>query len=148
VEKVYLAVVRGRLAAGGVCSVPLSNRGGRVVAVPDELAADRQASKGAGAARPAETHYEPLRALGSHTLVEVRIVTGVTHQIRAHLALLGHPVAGDLLYGGEAAREPGLDRHALHASRLGFDPPEGGARVRVESPLPPDLAALVARLGG
>jgi 23S rRNA pseudouridine1911/1915/1917 synthase len=148
VEKVYLAVVRGRLASGGVCSVPLASRGGRVVPVPDALAAERQAGKGARPPRPAETHYEPLRALGGHTLVEVRIVTGVLHQIRAHLAFLGHPVAGDAAYGGEAAHLPGLARHALHAWRLGFDPPEGGDRVRVESPLPADLAALVERLAG
>lgn len=146
VEKVYLAVVRGRLAAGGVCSVPLAQRGGRSVPVPDELAADRQMGKGAGPPRPAETHYEPVERLPEHTLVEVRIVTGVMHQIRAHLAFLGHPVAGDVLYGGEAARLPALERQALHAARLGFDPPEGGPRARVASPLPPDLAALLARL--
>jgi 23S rRNA pseudouridine1911/1915/1917 synthase len=146
VEKVYRAVVLGRLVAGGVCSVPLAQRGARAVPVPDELAADRQVSKGAAAPRPAETHYEPVERLPAHTLVEVRIVTGATHQIRAHLAFLGHPVAGDALYGGEAARLPGLARHALHAARLGFDPPEGGARVRVESPLPPDLEALLERL--
>jgi len=139
VEKIYLALVRGRLAAGGVCSVPLANRGGRVVAVPDELAADRQGSKGAGRPREAETHYEPVRVLAEATLVEVRIVTGVMHQIRAHLAWLGHPVLGDERYGGAAARLPGLARHALHATRLGFDPPGGGPRVRVESPLPADL---------
>lgn len=146
VEKVYLAVVLGRLDAGGVCSVPLAQRGGRSVPVPDELAADRQLGKGAGPPRPAETHYEPLERLPEHTLVEVRIVTGVMHQIRAHLALLGHPVAGDALYGGEGARVPGLLRHALHAARLGFDPPEGGARVLAVSPLAPDLEALLARL--
>ncbi len=148
VEKVYLAVVLGRLATGGVCTVPLAQRGGRAVPVPDELAAERLRGKGAGPPRPAETRYQPLERLEEHTLVEVRIPTGVTHQIRAHLASLGHPVAGDELYGGEAARQAGLGRHALHASRLGFDPPEGGARARVASPLPPDLEALLARLRG
>jgi 23S rRNA pseudouridine1911/1915/1917 synthase len=148
VEKIYLAVVLGRLSSGGVCSVPLSQRAGRSVPVPDDLAADRQQGKGAGAPRPAETHYQVAEPLPEHTLVEVRIVTGVMHQIRAHLAWLGHPVAGDALYGGEAARLPGLGRHALHAARLGFDPPEGGPRVRVESPLPADLEALLARLRG
>lgn len=146
VEKIYQAVVQGRLPAGGVCSVPLAQRGGRSVPVPDERAAARLAAKGAGAPRPAETWYEPVRRLAAHTLVEVRIVTGAMHQIRAHLAFLGHPVVGDDLYGGEAARLPGFARHALHASRLGFDPPEGGARVRVESPLPAELEALLRRL--
>jgi 23S rRNA pseudouridine1911/1915/1917 synthase len=136
VEKVYQAVVLGRLDAGGACSVP----------VPDAEAEERLRQKGLPAPRPAETHYEVVRRLAAHTLVEVRIVTGAMHQIRAHLAWLGYPVAGDLLYGGEGARLTGLGRHALHASRLGFEDPESGERVRVESPLPPDLIALLARL--
>jgi 23S rRNA pseudouridine1911/1915/1917 synthase len=148
VEKIYLAIVLGRLDAGAVCSVPLAQRGRRVVPVPDALAADRQAGKGAGAPREAETHLEVVRRLPAHTLVEVRIVTGVMHQIRAHLAWLGHPVLGDQLYGAEAAALPRLGRHALHAARLGFDPPEGGARVRVESPWPGELEALLRALGG
>ncbi|HEY7723924.1 MAG TPA: RluA family pseudouridine synthase [Anaeromyxobacteraceae bacterium] len=147
VEKVYLAAVLGRLGAGAVCSVPLAQRGSRAIPVPDALAADRQAGKGAGAPREAETHVEVVRRLPAHTLVEVRIVTGVMHQVRAHLAWLGHPVVGDRLYGGEAAALPGLERHALHAARLGFDPPEGGARVRVESPWPEDLESLLRSLG-
>jgi len=146
VEKVYRAVVLGRLDAGGVCSVPLCQRSGRSVPVPDVEAEERLRHQGLPAARPAETHYQVVRRLAAHTLVEVRIVTGAMHQIRAHLAWLGYPVAGDLLYGGEGARLGGLGRHALHAFRLGFDPPEGGERVRVESPLPPDLAALLLRL--
>jgi 23S rRNA pseudouridine1911/1915/1917 synthase len=67
------------------------------------------------------------------------------HQIRAHLAFLGHPVSGDTLYGGEAAALPGLARHFLHAARLGFESPDGG-RVAVESPLAPELAALLLTL--
>lgn len=144
VEKAYLALVRGRVASGGVCSVPLAQRGGKVVPVPDALAADRLSGK-AGTPRPAETHWEVERAFARHTLLRVRIVTGVMHQIRAHLALLGHPVAGDALYGGEAAVEPGLGRHFLHAFRLGFERPEGGREV-VESPLPQDLARFIEGL--
>jgi len=143
-EKVYLALVGGRVAAGGVCSVPLAQRGGRVVAVPDDDAADRLPSR-ARAPRPAETRWEVLRPFESHTLLEVRIPTGVMHQIRAHLAHLGHPVAGDILYGGAAAALAGLPRHFLHALRLCFDRPEGG-RAEVESPLPPELAAVLSRL--
>jgi 23S rRNA pseudouridine1911/1915/1917 synthase len=69
------------------------------------------------------------------------------HQIRAHLAFLGHPVVGDLLYGGAAAVWPGLEHHFLHAAVLGFDAP-GGARVRVESPLPRELEAVLGSLEG
>jgi len=142
VEKIYLALVSGRPAAGGVCSVALAQRGGRVVPVPDL----ERPPKSTGRAREALTHYEVRRAYPAHALLEVRIVTGVMHQIRAHLAFLGHPVAGDLLYGGAAAGLPGLERHFLHASSLGFERPEGG-RVRVESPLPPELEAALQRLG-
>jgi 23S rRNA pseudouridine1911/1915/1917 synthase len=143
-EKVYLALAAGRVAAGGVCSVPLAQRGGRVVPAPDALALDRLAAKGLRA-RPAETHYEPVRRFRDHTLLQVRIVTGVMHQIRAHLAHLGYPVAGDALYGGAAAALPGLGRHFLHAARLALDAPDGG-RAEAESPLPPGLEAVLAAL--
>ncbi len=141
VEKRYLALVAGRLGAGGVCSVPLAQRGGRVVAVPDL----ERPPRSTGRPREAETHFEVRRAFPQHTLLDVRIVTGVMHQIRAHLAFLGYPVVGDVLYGGPAAASPGIDRHLLHAAVLGFDRPEGG-RVRVESPLPPEMEAVLARL--
>src|SRR5512145_598131 len=144
VEKTYLALVAGRVSAGGVTTVPLAQRGGRVVAVPDPEAAARL--EGKAKPRPAETHWEVERSFERHTLLRVRIVTGVMHQIRAHLAHLGHPVVGDLLYGGEAAAAPGLERHFLHAWRLSFDPPGGGARVEVVSPLPRTLAGFLAAL--
>jgi 23S rRNA pseudouridine1911/1915/1917 synthase len=146
VEKVYLALVAGRVSAGGVTTVPLAQRGGRVVTVPDAVAEERLRAKGTSRARAAETHWEVERAFERHTLLRVRIVTGVMHQIRAHLAHLGHPVAGDLLYGGEAAALAGLDRHFLHAWRLSFDPPGGAARVEVVSPLPRALAGVLAGL--
>lgn len=144
VEKRYLALVAGRPAAGGVCSVPLAQRGGRVVPAPDELTLDRLAGKGYHP-RPAETHYEVVSRLRDHTLLEVRLVTGVMHQIRAHMAFLGHPVVGDALYGGAAAALPGLFRHFLHAARLGIEAP-GGGRVEAESPLPPELEAVLRGL--
>jgi 23S rRNA pseudouridine1911/1915/1917 synthase len=144
VEKRYLALAVGRLAAGGVCSVPLAQRGGRVVPAPDELALDRLAGKGFRP-RPAETRYEVVDRFRDHTLLDVRLVTGVMHQIRAHLAYLGYPVAGDALYGGAAAALPGLSRHFLHAARLALDAP-GGGRIEAESPLPPELQAVLQGL--
>ena len=144
VEKVYLALACGRLSAGGACSVPLAQRGGKSIPVPDDGRGDRPPSR-AGTPRPAETRFEVARAFARHTLLEVRIPTGAMHQIRAHLAFLGHPVAGDLDYGGAAAALPGLDRHFLHAWKLGFERPEGG-RVEVQSPLPPELARVLASL--
>ncbi len=144
VEKRYLALAVGRLAAGGVCSVPLAQRGGRVVPAPDELALDRLEGKGFRP-RPAETRYEIAERFRDHTLLEVRLVTGVMHQIRAHLAFLGHPVAGDALYGGVAAALPGLSRHFLHAARLSMEAP-GGGRLEAESPLPAELRTVLERL--
>jgi 23S rRNA pseudouridine1911/1915/1917 synthase len=144
VEKVYLALVCGRVTAGGVCTVPLAQRGGRVLPAPDPQAEERLREKGL-APRPAETRFEVERRFARHTLLRVRIVTGVMHQVRAHLAFLGFPVAGDRLYGGEAAALPGLGRHFLHAARLGVESPDGG-RLVAESPLPPELAAVLAAL--
>jgi len=144
VEKVYLALVCGRVTAGGVCTVPLAQRGGKVVPAPDEQAEERLRGKGLSP-RPAETRFEVERRFARHTLLRVRIVTGAMHQIRAHLAFLGSPVAGDTLYGGEAAGLPGLGRHFLHAARLGVESPDGG-RVVVESPLPAELTAVLDSL--
>jgi 23S rRNA pseudouridine1911/1915/1917 synthase len=144
VEKIYLALVSGRVETGGVCSVPLAQRGGKVLPAPDPVTEERLREKGL-TPRPADTRWEVERRFERHTLLRVRIATGAMHQIRAHLAYLGHPVAGDQLYGGEAAALPGLPRHALHAARLGFESPDGG-RVVVESPLPAELEALLARL--
>jgi 23S rRNA pseudouridine1911/1915/1917 synthase len=138
---VYLAIVAGRVAAGGTVSIPLAQRGARALPVPDP---DRP-PRGVGRARPAVTHYEVRRALPAHTVVEARIETGVMHQIRAHLAALGFPVAGDAVYGGAAAAVPGLARHALHAWRVAFEV-AGIGRVAAESPWPADLAALEAAL--
>ncbi len=139
-EKRYLALAVGRVVSGGVCSVPLAQRGGRVVPAADALALDRLEGKGFKP-RPAETHFEVAQRFRDHTLLEVRLVTGVMHQIRAHLAHLGHPVAGDALYGGVAAALPGLARHFLHAARLRLAAP-GGGMVEAESPLPAELEGV------
>jgi 23S rRNA pseudouridine1911/1915/1917 synthase len=144
VEKTYLALVAGRVASGGVTSVPLAQRGGRAVPVPDAVAEERLRAKGLRP-RPAETRWEVERRFDAWTLLRVEIATGVMHQVRAHLAHLGHPVAGDALYGGAAAALPGLGRHFLHASRLAFDDP-GGGRAAVESPLPMDLVRVLEEL--
>lgn len=99
--------------------------------------------------RPAVTLYDVREARGRAAVLDVRLQTGRTHQVRVHLAAVGHPVTGDTAYGASAALAAalGLDRPALHAGRLGFTHPVTGARVDVEEPLPADLAAAVVRLG-
>jgi 23S rRNA pseudouridine1911/1915/1917 synthase len=98
--------------------------------------------------RRAVTHIRPLEALRGATLVAARLETGRTHQIRIHLAGIGHPVAGDRTHGGERERtfEPRPPRLALHARLLGFAHPHTGERVTFEVDIPDDLAAWVARL--
>ena len=98
--------------------------------------------------RRAVTAFEVLERLAGATLVAARLETGRTHQIRIHLAGLGHPVAGDRQHGGDAARTftPRPPRLALHAAVLGFTHPATGERVRFERDLPADLARWIARL--
>ncbi len=106
--------------------------------------------------REAITHYHTERQLGPFTLLRVRIETGRTHQIRVHLAQMGHPVVGDVLYGGnrfrcledqelrEAARS--LARHFLHARHLEFRHPRSDARLSFDSSLPHELADFIERV--
>jgi 23S rRNA pseudouridine1911/1915/1917 synthase len=95
--------------------------------------------------REARTHFAILRTLPEATLLRVRLETGRTHQIRVHLQAIGHPVAGDPVYGGPAALDLGLERQFLHAARLAFPHPFTGEAVDVESPLPADLQAALRR---
>ena len=93
--------------------------------------------------RAAVTHFEVRELFPRHTLLDVRLETGRTHQIRVHLAAIDLPVAGDPVYG--RAHELGLERQFLHAARLAFTHPFGGERVDVQSPLPEDLQ-IAARM--
>lgn len=100
--------------------------------------------------RRAVTHVRPVEPLSGATLLAVRLETGRTHQIRIHLAGLGHPVAGDRTHGGENERSFSLDKRpprlALHARLLGFVHPATGQRVTFESELPDDLARWIETL--
>jgi 23S rRNA pseudouridine1911/1915/1917 synthase len=93
--------------------------------------------------RDAVTHFAVEEALPQTTLLRVRLETGRTHQIRAHLQAIGHPVVGDPEYG--APRRLGLERQFLHAARLRFVQPSTGAEIDVASPLPDDLGAALQR---
>jgi 23S rRNA pseudouridine1911/1915/1917 synthase len=96
----------------------------------------------------AVTHVGVIETFAAATLVSAKLETGRTHQIRVHLAGLGHPVLGDHQHGGETSRQfvPRAPRLALHAAVLGFAHPATGERVRFESPLPDELARWVDRL--
>ena len=87
--------------------------------------------------REAVTHFEVVELLSEHALLEVRLETGRTHQIRVHLAAIDLPVAGDSQYGVRG--DLGLDRQFLHARGLRFRHPLTGEEIDIESPLPPDL---------
>jgi 23S rRNA pseudouridine1911/1915/1917 synthase len=113
----------------------------------------------ARAGKPALTRYATKRAwLAAVTLLECRLATGRTHQIRVHLASVGHPIVGDPVYlrriPAAAAKLPrdlrgrllDFPRQALHAARLGFAHPRTGAPLSFETPLPPDMADLIAAL--
>jgi 23S rRNA pseudouridine1911/1915/1917 synthase len=132
VERVYLALVRGRLASRtGTIDAPI----GRASRQRHRMAVSGAAS------REARTHFEVLELLSEQTFLEARLETGRTHQIRAHFAAIGHPLVGDETYGGELAY--GLERQFLHAHRLAFAHPRTGERLSFSSPLPPDLAAAL-----
>lgn len=137
VDRRYVALVWGRpQAPQGMVDAPV----GRARRDPTRMAVS---SRG----RPARTRYEVRRAFSAPAaaaLVECRLETGRTHQIRVHLAAIGHPVVGDARYGGQRG-SVAAPRPFLHAERLGFDHPGTGERVVFESPLPPDLADAVAR---
>ena len=134
IERRYLAVVRG---------APRS-RTGRITAPIGRDRRDRtRHSLDTDTPRDAVTWFEVRELLGERALLEVRLETGRTHQIRVHLEAIELPVSGDPVYG--VARDLGLDRQFLHAHRLAFDHPFTGDRVEVESPLPADLAAALER---
>jgi 23S rRNA pseudouridine1911/1915/1917 synthase len=98
--------------------------------------------------RPSITHYEVIEAFRAASLVDVRLETGRTHQIRVHFAALRHPCVGDLAYGADPvlAKHLGLNRQWLHARRLAFDHPDDGRRVEFVSDYPQDLRAALDKL--
>jgi 23S rRNA pseudouridine1911/1915/1917 synthase len=136
IEKEYLALVRGAMPAPR----------GRIEAPIGRDPRDRQRMSVVAGGRDSVTEYEQLAEGGGYALVSLRPLTGRTHQIRAHLAYLGLPIAGDLRYGGGEG-PGGLRRQFLHAARLGLVRPADGARLRAWSPLPRDLAACLEASG-
>jgi 23S rRNA pseudouridine1911/1915/1917 synthase len=150
VRKLYIALVQGELAQdGGTVNAAISR---------DSIRRTRMTTRREGG-RAAISHWQVLRRIrgpyGSFTLVSVRIETGRTHQIRVHLASLGHPVVGDTLYGASSIIRPlakgalpqlVLARNFLHAAELEFAHPGSGERLSLVSNLPADLREFMAQL--
>ena len=137
VERVYVALVWGRLSSPrGLIDAPIGRSGARRT---------RMAVRSAG--KEARTEYKVVEAFGDPmcSLVECKLETGRTHQIRVHLAAIGHPVVGDGTYGGSRDQIP-LPRPFLHAGTLGFDHPGTGEPMRFTEPLPTELQAVLDRL--
>ena len=156
IRKTYLALVHGRLKQDqGTINAPISR---------DAIRRTRMTTRREAGARSAISHYTVLERIDSHfgkfTLVSVRIETGRTHQIRVHLASIGHPVVGDTLYGAPAkipsiaprqknAPAPetlSLGRNFLHAAELEFTHPITGRELHLQAPLPPELVAFQQKL--
>jgi len=139
VQRRYLALVWGRVAAAqGLIDAPI----GRSARTPTKMAVS---TKG----REARTAYEVIAAYtdpAELTLLRCRLETGRTHQIRVHLAAIGHPVVGDSRYGGRHEPLADVPRFFLHAEHLAFTHPVTGDELAFDSPLPEDLKGIVARL--
>ena len=138
VERRYLALVRGAVENDAfTVDAPLGRRADRIVIDQTE-------------GRQAETAFVVRERLSGATLLDATPRTGRTHQIRVHLAAIGHPILGDRPYGGagDLARGLGLDRPFLHSWRIAFDHPVTGERIEREEALPPELASSLARSGG
>ncbi|MEX0712531.1 MAG: RluA family pseudouridine synthase [Pirellulales bacterium] len=137
----YLAVAKGLVQAQTIESQLVRDRGdGR-----------RGSTTHGGMGKRAVTHVRPIERLNGYTLIECRLETGRTHQIRIHLAELGHPLCGETIYQrplfGEAEPDTsGAPRLALHAAELGLEHPTTGEQLEFKMPLPDDLARLVDRL--
>ena len=148
VHRQYVAVVQGPMVAGNTVDAPIDRH------PRDRI---RMAVVKEGGGREAITHYRVREKFRAHTVVECRLETGRTHQIRVHMAYVKHPLIGDPLYGGsfklpKAATEElvaelrGFRRQALHAEKLSFVHPVSGETLSFESPLPADMTALIGTL--
>jgi 23S rRNA pseudouridine1911/1915/1917 synthase len=139
VEKVYLALLDGHLPTAT----------GRIEAAigRDPRQRKQMAVVALSQGRAAITEYQVRTVFENHSLVEARLLTGRTHQLRLHFAYLKCPIVGDTIYGRRTPTLP-IKRQFLHAARLGFDLPGSGERVTFEAPLPDDLARVLAQLGG
>lgn len=161
-ERLYRAICHGAPSAGdprlmGLAGVSADAGWVRIEAPLARHRTDRQRQAVVAGGRRAVTRLRVARDLQGAALIECRLETGRTHQIRVHLAHVGHPLIGDRTYGGRRrlpANHPGAEaarafgRQALHAATLGFAHPSDGRPMRFESPLPEDMNTLFTMLTG
>lgn len=137
VRREYAAVVRGRVERDGKVDAPIGRH---------PISRTRMAVVARG--KPAVTHYQVIAAYPGATLLQCRLETGRTHQIRVHLASIGHPLIGDPVYGKGPAPSgtPAFHRQALHAQRLGLVHPVTGKAMSWKAEIPADMRELIAAL--
>lgn len=137
VSREYTAVAQGRVLRDGKVEAPIGRH---------PVSRTRMAVVARG--KPAVTHYEVVARYADATLLHCRLETGRTHQIRVHLASIGHPLVGDPVYGPRVAKNAprAFHRQALHARKLGLVHPVSGRTMSWKSPLPPDMRELIAAL--
>jgi 23S rRNA pseudouridine1911/1915/1917 synthase len=145
IDRRYLAIVSGVPRVGeGKVDAPLARS-----AANRKKIAIVEGSRG----KRAVTHWKRLKVLKDAALVECRLETGRTHQVRVHMASIGHPLVGDPIYGrsgkthGKLLKELGFHRQALHAAELGFSHPVTKRRLSFSSRMPPDMQELMRALG-
>jgi 23S rRNA pseudouridine1911/1915/1917 synthase len=142
VRKKYWALVWGITEPEGAVTYPIAHDSRdkrKMRAMSDTSPRSKKQKSG-----PALTRYQKLRNIDGLSFLEIAMETGVTHQIRVHLAAIGHSIVGDLLYGGEGRENFGLERHFLHAHSLEFFHPTDHRLVKAESKLPSELKAALS----
>ena len=132
VSKVYYAVADGDITEAGEINAPIARVSDSII-----LREVRDISEGG---QPAVTCYEPILRKNGRTLLKIRLLTGRTHQIRVHFSHIGYPLCGDSMYGGDCSA---ISRQALHCGEVEFIGCLSGERIRLESPLPEDMKALL-----
>jgi 23S rRNA pseudouridine1911/1915/1917 synthase len=146
ITREYLAVTRGRMTAGGTVDEPIGRH-----------PTDRKRYTVRESGKFAVTHYRVVQRFSHHTLVQLKLETGRTHQIRVHMAHIRYPLLGDPVYGGRFQMPPncspelekelrGFKRQALHAAKLGLQHPETDEYLEWEQPLPDDMVSLIKAL--
>ena len=135
-QKVYLALAVDRMEGAGVVDQPIRVKEGCCIT--------RQVGEGG---KESLTRWEALATDGTVTLLRVVIETGRTHQIRVHMAWLGHPLVGDTMYGDPEGDGLGLERHGLHCAHMALVHPLAGEELAFDSPLPPDMVGILREHG-